>query len=115
VHRWTSKFRNGKPDLDDEPKPGRRSEKLPVMKTMIEEKPYLSQRKIAQTLSLHHNIVKRLITEELNLRRVNFKKVPHTLTASHKLRRVTISWKLFRELTKLQVIDLTRVITGNEI
>jgi plasmid maintenance system antidote protein VapI len=39
---------------------------LPVIRTMIEENSYLSQKKIAQTLSLHHNIVRRLITEELN-------------------------------------------------
>jgi hypothetical protein len=42
---------------------------------MIKESPYLSQSRMAQTLSLHHDIAKRLITEEVNLRRVNFKRV----------------------------------------
>jgi hypothetical protein len=39
VQRWTSKFCNGKTDLDDEPWPGRprRNEKLPVIRTMIEK------------------------------------------------------------------------------
>jgi hypothetical protein len=58
--------------------------------------------------------VKRLIAEELNLPRVNFKRVPHTLTASQKLERVKILRKLFRQLKKLQVNDLARVITGDE-
>jgi hypothetical protein len=49
VQRQASKFRNGTTDLDDEPKPGRpqRSEKFLVMRTMIEENSYLSQKKIA--------------------------------------------------------------------
>jgi hypothetical protein len=48
---------------------------------MIEENPYISQKKIAQTLSLQHEAVKRL-TPELNLRWVNLKAVPYTFTAS---------------------------------
>jgi hypothetical protein len=52
-----------------------------VIRTTIEENPYLSQKKIAQTLPLHHDIVKRLITEELRLPRANFKWITHTVTA----------------------------------
>jgi hypothetical protein len=46
--RWSSKFRNGTTDPDDEPRPGitRRNEKLPAMRTVIKENPYLSQKKI---------------------------------------------------------------------
>jgi hypothetical protein len=58
--------------------------------------------------------VKRLITEELKLRRVSFKWVSHTLTACQKLERVKISRKLFEQLNKFQVNDLARVITGHE-
>jgi hypothetical protein len=73
---------------------------------VIEENPDLLQKKIAQTLSLHRDIAKRLSTEELNLGRVNFKAVPHTLTTSQKWERVKISPKLFGRLN-----DLARVIT----
>jgi hypothetical protein len=75
IQPWTWKCRNGKTDLDNEPTPEqpRRNKKLPVIRTMIEENPYLSQGKIAQTLALHRDTVKRLIIEELNLRPVNFK------------------------------------------
>jgi uncharacterized protein YacL (UPF0231 family) len=81
---------------------------------MAEENPYQSQKKTAQTLSLHHNIVKRWITEELNLRRVKVRWVLHTLTASQKLERDKISRKLSGHLTQFQVTDLARIITGNE-
>jgi hypothetical protein len=57
---------------------------------MIEANAYLSQRKIAETLFPHYDIVKRLIVKELNLRLVNFKWILHTLTASRKLGRVKI-------------------------
>jgi hypothetical protein len=81
---------------------------------MTEENLYLSQKKVAQALSLHHNTVKKLSTAELSLRRVNSKWVPRTLTASQKLESVKISWKLFGRFNKLQVNDLGHVITGNE-
>jgi hypothetical protein len=81
---------------------------------MTEENSYRSQKKIARLSSLHHDVVKRLIKEELNLRRVNFKRAPHTLTASQKMEGVIISRKLFGQLNKLQVTDLARVITGDE-
>jgi hypothetical protein len=52
--------------------------------------------------------------EELNSRRVNFKWVPHTLTASQKLERVKISGRLVGQLNKLHLNDLDRVIAGDE-
>jgi hypothetical protein len=43
VQYWTSKFRSGKTDPDDDPRPGRpqRSAKLQVIRTMIEGNSYL--------------------------------------------------------------------------
>jgi hypothetical protein len=78
---------------------------------MIEENLYFSQ-KIGQTLSLHHDIVKKLITGDLDLRWVNLKWILQTLTTSQKLERVKISRKLFKQLNKLQINDLTRLIKG---
>jgi transposase len=61
VQQWTSSFRNRKTNLDDEPRRGqpRQNEKLSVIRTIIEENPYLLQKKIVQTLFLDHDIVKR--------------------------------------------------------
>jgi hypothetical protein len=69
--------------------------KLLVTRTMIEQNPYLSQKNIAQTLSLHRDTVKILMMEELNLPRIKFKWIPRSLTASQKLERVKISRKIF--------------------
>jgi hypothetical protein len=103
AQRWSSKFPNGETDFGNEPMPGRRrqNEKLPVIGTMIEENPYLSQKKIAQILPPCYDIVKRLITKDLNLHHVNFKSVPQALTVSRKLERVKISRKLFGQLNRL--------------
>jgi radical SAM superfamily enzyme with C-terminal helix-hairpin-helix motif len=82
---------------------------------MIKANPHRLQIKTAQTLSLHDDMMKRLIIEELNLRRLNLKRVLHTLTTRQKLEKVKISQKLFGQLNKLSVNDLARVIMGNEI
>jgi hypothetical protein len=50
----------------------------------------------------------------MNLRRVNFKWVPHTPTTSRKPERVKISQTLFGQLIKLQVNALARDITEDE-
>jgi hypothetical protein len=41
VQHWTSKFRSGKADLDDQPRPGRpqQNAKLQVIRTMTEGNP----------------------------------------------------------------------------
>jgi hypothetical protein len=92
----------------------RRNEKFPVIRTMVEDNPDLSQKKIAQGLPLHRDIVRRLITEELNWRPVNFRWIPHILTTSQKSERVKISRKLFGQLNKSQVNGLVHVIAGDE-
>jgi hypothetical protein len=56
--------------------------KLTGTRTLIDDDPYLSQKKITPALALHHDIVKKLIIKELNFRRINFRWVPHTLTTS---------------------------------
>jgi hypothetical protein len=81
---------------------------------VIEDNPYISQKKIAQPLSFHYDIMKRLIPEELGLRRANFKWVSHILTANQKLERVKISKKLFEQLNKLLIDDLASDLTGDE-
>jgi hypothetical protein len=52
--------------------------------------------------------------EELNMRQVNFKWVPHALIAGQKLERAMISQKLFGRINKLQVNGLARTITEDE-
>jgi hypothetical protein len=84
VQLWTAKFRNGRTEHDDEPRPERlrQNRKLPIRRGMTEENRYLSQKKTARTLSFHRDIVKRLIIEPLNLRRVIFKWFFYIITAS---------------------------------
>jgi hypothetical protein len=70
--------------------------------------------KIAQTWSLHHDIVKKLITEELNLQWVNINWIPYTFTTNPKLEGIKTSRKLFGQLNKPQVNDLARAVMGDE-
>jgi hypothetical protein len=86
---------------------------LPIARTAIEENPCLSEKKIAQTLSLRHDVVKRLMMEKLNLRRVNIKWVTHTLTASQKLEKGKISRKRFGQLNRLRANSQKVSLRGN--
>jgi hypothetical protein len=78
-----------------------------------EENPCLSEKKIAQTVSLHHDIMKRLMTEKLNLRRVTSNGF---FTSSPPVKAVKSQdfAETFGAAQQLQVRDLVPVITGNK-
>jgi hypothetical protein len=60
MQRWTSKIRNGKQILTINRGQANPDEtKMLVIRTMIEENPHLSRKKIAQNLSLHRDIAMR--------------------------------------------------------
>jgi transposase len=73
--------------------------KVDALCTLIEGDGYLSQKKIAQILGVHLETIKRILRDGLNMRRVNFKWVPHALNSSQRAVRskfresYLISWK----------------------
>jgi hypothetical protein len=66
---------------------------------LIKGEGYQSEKKIVQPLGIHHEIVKHISRDELNVRKVNFKWVPHVLKTFEKLfgskfaESCWISWK----------------------
>jgi hypothetical protein len=81
---------------------------------LLESEPYISQKTLSRRLSLHHDTVHRILTEELGSCKVNFKWIPHFLPDSHKQERVRVSMELLRFLEESSPQKLANVFTGDE-
>ena len=75
VHRWCSKFREGRASLADDPRSGRpitvtTEEQIEAVKQRIEEQPKSSLRILLEDLDLSKGIVRRILTKHLQKRKV---------------------------------------------
>jgi hypothetical protein len=68
----------------------------------------------AHILGIHHDIVKSILRSDLNMRKVNFKWLPHALNSSQKAARVEISRELLAFLESRANRSLSNVDTGDE-
>jgi uncharacterized ferritin-like protein (DUF455 family) len=116
VQRWTHDFAARRTELDALPRPGRPTdpENADRIWELLESKPYISQKTRSRRLNLHHDIVHEILTEELGLRKVNFKWIPHSLTESQKQEHIKISMELLPFLEEFSPQKLADVFTGNE-
>jgi histone-lysine N-methyltransferase SETMAR len=116
IERWTADFIAGRTELADLPRSGRPRDTGHVgrVRELIESEGYLSQKKIAHILGLHPNTVKHILCEDLKMRKVNFKWVPHSLSDSQKAARVQISQQLLDFLNSRSSRTLCNVYTGDE-
>jgi histone-lysine N-methyltransferase SETMAR len=116
VENWTKRFREGRKELSDLRRSGRPRDArhITAIMALIESEPFLSQKRIAGRLNLHQATVKTILCDELNMRKVNFKWIPHTLSAAQKLMRVALSEQLLNFLQETPDRTLSGVYTGDE-
>jgi hypothetical protein len=53
--------------------------------------PPISQKKVAQMLGIHHETVKHILRDDLNMRKAYFKRVTHAVNSSQKAVQVQVS------------------------
>ena len=115
VKYWTREFSGGRESLVDEAREGR--PRIPDLvervRDTMEENTFISQKKLARALSVHPATIHRILVEDLNLIRVNYRWIPHTLSPTQKETRVTKAVGLLQELSECQR-SWCNVITGDE-
>jgi hypothetical protein len=113
VQQRTHDFVAGRTEFDRLPRPGRPIDpgNADRMRELLESEPYISQNTLSRRLNLQHNIVHRILKEELGLSKVNFKSIPHSMRKSHKQKPVRISIELFPFLEKFSRQKLAHPLT----
>jgi len=115
VYRWVKRFYKGRGSVTDEERSGRPAtsrteENIANIRQIVRDNHWLTVRSIAEQVNIDRETVRKILTEDLDIRKVCAKMVPKELSKEQKQRRVTI----FQDLLERQDHILGHVITGDE-
>jgi len=115
VYKWVKRFSERRESVTDEERSGwpatsRTEEKIAKVRQIVCENRRLTVRSISEQVNINRERVRKILTEDLEMRKVCAKMVPKELTEEQKQRRVTIFLDLFTRHDDI----LGRVITGDE-
>lgn len=95
VADWTKRFKEGRQSFDDDERIGRpvtstTDDNIHDVYSLITENPHISLRYIAEETDLSYGTVSSIVHEQLNMRKICARWVPHHLTEQDKHHRVSI-------------------------
>jgi hypothetical protein len=111
-----ARFAAGEESLEDLPRSDRprSDENVALITKLLADDPYFSQKRIVTILSISPTTVKRILFEELSLRKVNLKWIPHRLCDEQKSERVRLSIELLQFLETREPRQIAAVCTGTK-
>lgn len=118
IHRWYSMFKSGRESTEDEQRSGRPStstteDNIHKVREAVRTQPKSSVRLLEQELEIPRTIVHRILVENLGLKKVNARFVPHELTDSQKMNRIDHCKDLI-ENSERDPQWLKSIVTGDE-
>ncbi|GFV45629.1 histone-lysine N-methyltransferase SETMAR [Trichonephila clavipes] len=119
VRKWVRKFKDGQTNVLDEERSGRSSVITDDLKQVVETKIRENKRFTITTLSLKfpdvsRSVVYKIVTEDLNFKKLCSRWVLRLLTAEHKEKRFDISLDLFISYEEEGDDMLSRIVIGDE-
>ena len=93
VYKWAKRFAEGRESVTDEersgrPETSRTEENIAKVHQILRENCRLTVRSIAERVNVDRETVRKILTEDLDMRKVCARMVPKQLTEKQKLRRV---------------------------
>jgi len=93
VYKWVKRFSEGKEGVTDEERSGlpatsRTGQNIAKVRQIVHENRRLAVRSIAEQVNVDRETVRKILTEDLDMRKVCAKMVPKELTEEQKQRRV---------------------------
>jgi len=115
VYKWGKRFSEGREIVTEEERSGRPAtsrteENIANVRQIVCENRRLTVRSIAVQVNIDRETGKKILTEDLDMRKVCAKMVPNELNEEQKQRRVTV----FQDLLERQDDIQAHVITGDE-
>jgi len=102
VYKWVRRFSGGRESVTDEERSGwpatsRTEENIAKIGQIVRENRQLTVRSIAEQVNIERETVRKILTEDLDMRKMCAKMIPKELTKEQKQRSVTICEDLLRE------------------
>jgi len=93
IYKWVKRFSEGRESVTDDERSGqpatsRTEENIAKVRQIVRENRWLTVRSIAEQVSIDRETVRKIVTENLDMRKVCAKMVPEELTKEQKQRRV---------------------------
>jgi len=93
VYKWVKRFSEGRESVTDEERSGRSAtsrteDNIEKVYQIVRENRRLTVRSIAEQVNIDRETVRKILTEDLDMRKVCTKMVPKELTEEQKQRRV---------------------------
>lgn len=119
VHRWALEFKRGRTSIEDDARSGRpksasTSEIIERIHEIVHKDPSVTTREIAETVVISDERVRHILKEDLNMKKVFGKVVPHSLTIQQKLHRKQICEHHLDRFKKNKTDFKRRFITMDE-
>ena len=117
--RWIREFKDGRKLLTDKPRPGAPKSKvnetlMENIKKQVDNDPNISVREISSDLDVSIGTVHKVLHEELGLRKISARWVPHVLTPEQKKNRVSCARQLLDMFEPNGPKRVSDVVTGDE-
>ena len=118
VCKWVHRFNDGGESVENESRVGRPvsvlTEKNVAVKTLIEEDARYTMQEIEELSSIHLSSVLKILHEQLGLRKICTRWVPHLLTDEQKQSRVRLASQVIEKYDKCDLRHLEEIVTGDE-
>ena len=93
VYKWVKRFSEGRESVTDEERSGRPAtsrteENIAKLRQIVRENRRLTVRSVAEQVNIDRETVRKILTEDLDMRKVCAKMVPKELTEEQKERRL---------------------------
>lgn len=115
IYRWIDTFEHGQQSVKDEARSGRPREAVTPMtiarvEQLVNDDRHITTRKLAEDVGISRERIDHILHQELSLRKVCKKWVPHVPTKTHRQKRVDVS----RQLLQILEGGFRNIITGDE-
>ena len=119
VCKWVRRFNDGRESIENDPWVGRpvsvlTEKNVATVKTLIEEDGHYTLQEIEELSGIYSWNVLKILREQLGLRKICARWVPHLLTDEQKQSRVRLASQVIEKYDKCDPRRLQEIVTGDE-